>query len=180
MAIFYKRSAPPEPRRSEGWLSGDATAAPSGGRAEWTSRDRGQSVFARKGQLAGFLVEINGYRVTGSDLSARQQAGKRIDYVALYCAFQVPCSVLVIGALVQQELFGCVAQAKGKVSTLAGLNAALDCLQLQVEYAAHLLVPQAAEHYDLIDPVHELGREFPASGLERCLIYFLVDLVVNQ
>src|SRR5262249_1296141 len=59
-------------------------------------------------------------------------------------------------------------------------DSTLDRLKLQIEYAAHFFVPQTAEYYHLIDSVHELGREFPASRLERGLVYLLVDFVVDH
>src|ERR1035437_4689964 len=88
------------------------------------------------------------------------------------------CTVFKIDPLVEQEFLCLVGAFKDELGPSRFSDAVLHGSQLDIEYQSQMMFLQSAKDDDLIDAVHELGREFPFGRLERCPIDLGIDLVV--
>src|SRR5262245_52293548 len=72
---------------------------------DWVgSFDQGTLAFAIEGKILGFTVPVNANQVPNFHLLGGQEVGERIDDVAFDGAFQVPRSVTLVRALLQQKV----------------------------------------------------------------------------
>src|SRR5206468_1339363 len=52
--------------------------------------------------------------------------------------------------------------------------------KFNLENLLQMLGPQGLKDHDLVDPVHELGRELAAGGIDRSAVNLVVEAVVNN
>src|SRR5208282_5415813 len=103
------------------------------------------------------------------------QTGEWMHDVALESAFQVASAVTRVGALAKQVGFGTRRAGKYElVDASCHQNALLDHAKFDLQNFLEMLVPERLEDDGLVDAVHELRRELPASSFDGRASDFLV------
>src|SRR6266576_460563 len=131
--------------------------------------------FAYKREPVVALVPIDTHQVAQVDLIGGQQIRQRIHDMPLYGAFQVPCTVTLVGAFSKQEVAASLGHAEEKLPLGGVQDALLHLTQLDIEHFIKLLALQRVEYHHLVQAVHELRRELPPRRFHRHTFHFLVE-----
>src|SRR6185295_14958568 len=80
----------------------------------------------------------------------------------------------------KQELPRFVRQSKYEPLSRAFVDPLLNRCHFKIEDRAQFSLFQAAEHYNLVYPIHELGRELLARGIKCRAVNLLIEVVINE
>ena len=90
-------------------------------------------------------------------------------------AFQMARAVAQVGAFAKQEAAGARIETESATGAGGAEQAVLHGVEFEIENALELLGEQRAEDDDLVEAVHEFGREFPAGGVDGGVLDFPVE-----
>src|SRR6267154_1626736 len=129
--------------------------------ARW---DRQVFTFADEGQAVLLLIPVDADQVTQVDLFGCQEVCQWINHVALDGAFEVPRTVALVCAFLQEEVPARIRHAEQELPLGSLENSLLYLAQLDFEYPLKLFAPQRMKHHHFVKAVHEFRRKLAASG----------------
>src|SRR6516225_3838567 len=126
-------------------------------------RHREVFAFANEIQAVFRAAPVDADQIATVNLLGGEQIGHRENHVALNRALQVARSIALVGAFLKQELAARLRDTEKELALRCFENTLLNHGQLDVEDLLELCPVQRMEDHNLIEAVHELRRELPAS-----------------
>src|SRR5271166_2846319 len=128
-----------------------------------------------------FLVHVDADRVAEFHLLSGNEVCQREHDVAFDGTLQVTCTILRVGAFLEQEIFDRLRGVDDElVCTCRHQNALLHHTEFDVQNLLQVFGTQGLEHDRLVDAVHELRRELAASGFQSTAVDLRIQRVVDH
>src|SRR5258706_983732 len=128
--------------------------------ARW---DRQVFTLADERQAVLLLIPVDADEVAQVDLLGGQQVCQWINHVALDGTLEVPRTVALVCAFLQEEVPARIRHAEQKLPLGSLQNSLLNLAQLDFEHALELLAPQRVKHHHLVEAIHEFRRKLAAG-----------------
>src|SRR5260370_7191952 len=133
--------------------------------ARW---DRQILTLADEGQAVLLSGPIDANEVAEVNLLGRQQVRQRIYDMAFNGALEVPRTVALVRAFLQEEVAAGIGYPEQELPLGGFQNALLHLAQLDFENPLKLFAPQRMKHHYFVEPDHKFRRKptaLPFSGL---------------
>ena len=144
-------------------------------------RDHGAFGFFYESQAA-FGVQIDADEISEADLIGRDQVRHREYQMAFDGALQVTGAVARVGAFVQQDSSS-LCRVQVNTNWLAAEAIKTRCWTMPSSISricCRCSGAQGLEDHDLVDTVHELGRELAARGFDGGAVDFVVEALIDH
>src|SRR6267154_1524862 len=141
--------------------------------ARW---DRQVFTFADKGQAVLLLIPVDANQVTQVDLLGGQQVCQWINHVALDGALEVPRTVALVCAFLQEEVPARIRHAEQELPLGSRQNSLLNLAQLDFEHPLKLLAPQRMKHHHFVEAIHEFRRKLAAGCFHGSALNLFIEV----